>query len=278
MSIFVKDPVSEDWRVQSRHRTQGAFLKEVLKRDDGLVGGFELTVIRNDPKDFYAARHSHGFDQIRIGLQGTIKYEPQMALGPRMIGFFPAGTSYGPHTTDETSIYGLLQWDGNGKGMFCSIGSLDAATARLQGEGTFSGGFFQRKSGTKVEAWQASFEEATGRKPSLPPAKYPDPVFMYIDAFPWKVTEGGAKEKTLGVFGDPETRIEMRLIPKDGTLRLGGNGRPVIAFVVEGDVRCNENALGRWSGALAEENDVLVLRGMSAQTELIVVTLPCFKS
>jgi hypothetical protein len=277
VAILVKDPTSEDWRVQSLHRVKGGFLKELLRRDDGQAGGFELTVVRYDDKEFYASRHKHSFDQFRIGLAGTVKYAPHMTLGPRMIGYFPAGTSYGPHTTDEQSTYALLQYDGSGQGQFCTIRRLDEATEKLQQKGTFNGGFFHGRDGTKIEAWQASFEGATGRKPSLPPEKYPDPIFMNMDAFPWKDVEGGAKQKTLGVFGDPETRIEMRVIPKDGILSLGGNGRPVIAFVVEGEVGCNESALGRWSAALSEENDVLTLRGMSLQTELVVVTLPSFK-
>jgi hypothetical protein len=280
MTVVTASPSSMEYVRTSLHRAEGAYKKTLVLRDHG-VGGFELQLARYD-EGFHASRHFHAFDQFRIGLEGPIKYGENLVLRPRMVGYFPAGTAYGPHHTDQQASgqpfnFALLQYDGTGEGYHCAVSRLDEANERLQKTGAFEKGFYQSNDGTRVEAWQASFREATGRTPVIPPAKYSAPIFMNMDAFAWKKLEGTRTQyKVLGVFGEPETRIEMLLLPAGESVALAAIEHNLVVFVIDGETSGDGQSLGRWSSAFVEANDTMELRGESPQTELLVMKLPRF--
>jgi hypothetical protein len=280
MTVVTASPSSMEWVRTSLHRAEGAYKMTLVLRDHG-VGGFELQLARYD-EGFHASRHSHAFDQFRIGLEGPIKYGENLVLRPRMVGYFPAGTDYGPHHTGQQEsgqpfTFALLQYDGTGEGFHCAVSRLDEANERLKKTGAFEKGFYQSSDGTRVEAWQASFREATGRTPVIPPAKYSAPIFMNMDALAWKKLEGARTQyKVLGVFGEPETRIEMLLLPAGESVTLAAIEHNVVVFVIDGEISGDGQSLGRWSSAFVEANDTMELRGESPQTELLVMKLPRF--
>jgi hypothetical protein len=280
MTVVTASPSAMEWERTSLHRAHGAYKKTLVLRDHG-VGGLEMQVARYD-EAFHASRHAHTFDQIRIGLEGPIKYGENLVLRPRMVGYFPAGTAYGPHHPDQQAsgqpfTYALLQYDGTGEGFHCAVSRLDEANERLKKTGTFEKGFYQSNDGTRVEAWQASFREATGRTPVISPAKYATPIIMNMDAFAWKKLEGAhAQYKVLGVFGEPETRIEMLLLPAGESVVFGATEQNVVVFVVDGEISGDGQSVGRWSSAFVEANDTMEFRGESPQTELIVMKVPHF--
>jgi hypothetical protein len=268
-------PDNQQWRPSSTHRSDGAYRKNGATRNSH-VNGLEFNLVRYDA-GFNGGRHTHAFDQIRIGLEGEIPYGRQM-LAPRVLGYFPAGTYYGPHTSKEPATYAMLQWDGSGEGFHCTIDEIDSVSAKMRSWGTFSKGVFtQNDTGVRTEAWQACFMEVTGRQPVIPAERYPDPVFMNIDAFEWRREQGeDVSRKTLGVFGDPETRFEMLQLPAGVSITLGGQGKPVIAFVMDGALRGDNADIDRWSSILTEEDDILTLTGKAELSEILIVTLPHF--
>lgn len=273
MAAALKDPSSEEWVQSSPHRTNGITIKRMLERD-AEVGGFELSITNFEGADFHAVRHTHAFDQLRIGLEGGTKYGP-LTLRPRVIGYFPAGTLYGPQTVDKPTIFAALQYDGSGDGYFCTLQRLDDATAELRKTGAFEKGYYQPNDGERLEAWQASFHAATGRRPIIPEPRFAEPIFMRVDSFPWKAQPGTAvQHKKIGIFGEPQTRVEMLLIPKGESVNLGQADHPVVGFVLEGALANDDATYGRWSSVLAEEGDTVSVRGAADQTELIVITLP----
>lgn len=277
MSVSYRDPAQDGWTPTSKHRSGGIEIKQLFSRDSG-VGGMEMTVVQFGREPFFSPPHKHGFDQIRIGLEGVTTYG-RFQLGPRVIGYFPAGVTYGPQTVEEPSLQSILQFDGTGDGVFCPLASLDAATERLRPRGLFEKGYFTPTGGERQEAWQATFREATGREPFIPDARYPEPVFLNIDAFPWTNDDRtGVKRKVLGRFCEPVTTLEVLAAPKGKSVRLGAAKQAIAAFVLSGRVRVEGDALGAYSGLMLEEGDHADVAIVSDEAELVVVTLPEFRA
>lgn len=275
MAVTVKDPKADGWVVASEHRTPGISIKPLAQRG-GEGRSFEFNIVQFGGDDFYSPRHRHNFDQIRIGLTGETSYGEKQLIRPRMIGYFPEGTWYGPLEVNQPSVQAILQFDGASRCGYVSYDLLDKATEELRKEGTFSGGFYEPHNGSKIDGYQASWERATGRSMVYPERRFLSPIYMNIDAFAWVGEEGSVRRRTLGEFGERRTKISMLEVPEGERVEVGLPDQTVITFVLTGAVSHNGESLGEWSAVRTEESDRTEITGTAKVSELIQLHLPVF--
>lgn len=273
-AIFSEPTTTQDWEEASTHRTPGIDIKPLVSRDR-TGESFEFNIVRFGGEDFFSPRHRHNFDQIRIGLEGETRYGKGV-LKPRHIGYFPESTWYGPLSVAEPSIQGIIQLDGPTHCGYITYNHLDPATEELKNEGTFEGGFWVAKDGRKVDGFQASWERATGKKMVYPTRRYSDPFYIDLDAFEWIDQGEGVARKLIGEFNERGTRIEMARLDAGASTTIGTSGRSVVAFALSGAATVDGNALGKWSAALLEDQQLTAI-GEEAGSELILVTMPHFE-
>jgi hypothetical protein len=275
MSVTTVDPAIGEWVEASTHRTKGISIKQLFQRD-GAGESFEFNVVNFSGEDFFSPRHRHNFDQIRIGLSGEMEYGGKK-LRARTIGYFPEGTAYGPLRVREPSQQAILQFDGASRGGYVNYIHLDKATESLRAEGEFKHGFFYPSGDAKaMDAYQASWERATGRSMTYPEPRFEDEVYLHIDAFAWAPsTEPGVEVKHLAAFGERELTIAMTRVAPGATATIASEARTTLAFVLTGDVLVDDVALATWSAVQCDRATTTVTGG-SSEAELVLVTLPSF--
>jgi len=276
MALMIKEmPAESDWVANSPHRSSGIGVRNVFQRD---VPGrsVEFNVTSFDGSDFWSPAHRHNFDQIRIGLEGVMKYGGRNELRSRMIGYYPEGTWYGPMVPDGSSISAIMQFDGASHGGYVTLARMDVATEELAKTGEFRKGFYYPNDGSpKIDGYQASWERVTGKQMVyVDPPRYPNAIYMNIDAFNWLPGENGSMHKTLGRFGERDFTIEALLLPKDKTVIIDKPGRLCVGFVLTGEVEVEGRVLPKWSGTFAEEEDATSFTGREEQSEILLFTLP----
>ena len=204
----------------------------LLEGEAGTVGNFQLS-IGVSQGDFYSPRHRHNFEQIRVGLEGTLDFGRDGRLTPGVVGYFPEGVFYGPQTQnpDETAAAAVLQFGGASGSGYLSNGEVRAGVQTLAAFGEFKNGVFRRRlpfHGKKnADGYQAIWEHHHQRPLRYPPPRYPLPIFMDSSNYTWVPVEGapGALEKLLGVF--TERRTQARLIKLDAGAQYIARGRSV---------------------------------------------------
>jgi hypothetical protein len=65
-------------------------------------------------------------------------------------------------------------------------------------------------------------------------------------------------------------------LPAGVATTLGGQGNPVVAFVIDGELRGDDGEIGRWWSILTEEDDMFNVTGKAELSEILIVTLPHF--
>lgn len=280
MTLTANNPAGSDWEVYSDHRTPGISIKQLLQRGgDGTSLEFNLT--RFSGEEFYAPRHHHNFDQIRIGVEGSTRYGPHEKLPARVIGYFPEGTWYGPTTVNEPTVQAILQFDGPSRLGYIDYRLHDAATAELKDLGDFRGGFYYPADGSpRIDGYQAAWERATGQPMRYPAARFLHPVYMAVDAFAWLDTDTpGVRTKSLGSFGERQTAIEMRLLTPAANHVVGHAGRRVVGFVLSGNATVGDAHCGTWSAFVTEPGETAaIVNDHDGETELVLVTFPDFSA
>ena len=170
-------------------------LKSLLSREADVRlarGAFEFTFVESTGGEHFSPRHRHNFDQIRIALGGVSRYGRKI-LRPRMIGYFPEGSFYGPHTVLEfPSVLAALQFDGASACGYINYPAIKAATEELKREGEFRRGVYHPTHGKAMEAL-AAWSRAVGSR-SLP-AALDDLVFLSIDACLAASSEAGVEHE-----------------------------------------------------------------------------------
>lgn len=263
-----------EWQVNSPHRSSGITVRNIFQRDvPGRSMEFNITAF--DGSEFYSPPHRHNFDQIRIGLEGVMGYGRQK-LGPRMIGYYPEGTWYGPMQCGGPVTSAIMQFDGASQGGYVTLNRMDRATEQLRQEGRFERGFFYPASGgPRVDGYQASWERATGRPMVYSdPPRYPDAIYMNIDAFGWREMDAGVEHKTLGRFGEGDVMIEVLRIRAGASADIVKPTRRFVGLVLSGSVIANGKQLPPWSGVLSEDGDDVALTGGVEVAEILLFTLP----
>ena len=276
MALLIKEIRPDDeWAANSPHRSRGISVQNVFQRDvENRSVEFNITAFNGD--EFWSPAHRHNFDQIRIGLEGVMNYGARSKLKPRTVAYYPEGTWYGPMACDGPSISAIMQFDGASHGGYITLARMDDATEVLRHRGKFEKGFYYPDDGSpRIDGYQASWEHVTGREMVyVDPPRFVDAVYMNIDSFNWLPAEGGTMRKTLGRFGERDFTIEALLVPQGATAIVDKPGRLVVGFVLTGEVEVAGSVLPKWSGALAEEDDVVSFTGRDEASEILIFTLP----
>lgn len=277
MTVRLADPSADEWTEASTHRATGISIKRLFQRD-GEGTSFEFNVVNFEGENFFSPRHRHNFDQIRIGLGGTMDYGGKKLTG-RTIGYFPEGTFYGPLRVPEPSQQAIIQFDGASRCGYVNYVPLDKATAELRNEGEFKNGFFHPlDGGPAIDAYQASWERAAGRAMEYPAPRFTEAIYLHIDSFGWIATSNpGVHRKSLVIAGERGTSLEMAKLESGSSMSIGSTGRTTLAFVLEGEASVEGEPLRRWAAAQSED-DTIDLVGVADETEVVLITLPQFAS
>ena len=258
-----------------RHPRNARFeVKPLLEGRAGTPGNFML-VLSNTYDDFQSPRHRHNFEQFRFQISGVCGFGRDGDMTPGTAGYFPEGVFYGPqaNTGDCTAL--VLQFGGLSGSGYMSEDELQASLAELTRVGDIQVGVFRRREGEgrkQQDAYEAAWENHTGRKLSYPPANYPAPVMMHADKAGWTPLEGaaGVSVKPLGRFPASGTAVSLLAVEEGAVHRLGG---PVLVFVISGDGTLAGEAARAQSCAEAAPGERLEI-GSASRMELLVIELP----
>jgi hypothetical protein len=190
-------------------------------------------------------RHHHAFQQIRWSEAGSVNYAPNQNIDEGDVAYFPLGAYYGPQRKDQGITvtlqfgFGSEHQDGGKAGERLRA----EATSRLNGRGTFEGGFYTDLDPATGEtrsrdAVQALYEEMnalkSGEKFSVPPQGYETPVLIHTEAFEYYELDYGVEMKNFGHFYDhpgPYGDVSIfRLRLSDGGAYTFGPERAYVAW------------------------------------------------
>lgn len=209
-----------------KHRGNGLLFKYLFLGDENDPANNYLFVLARQ-QSFYSPVHRHNFDQFRYPTLGNINILPQVDVHQGELCYHPEGVHYGPQDDgDELKEVLVLQFGGASGQGFVSHAKLAESQKRLASKGRFEHGKFIRQTqnidGTghdelePIDAFQALWEDQTGRSLVYPEARYDRIIKMQPDAYAWTKMNGysGVWKKTLGVFSERETRAEVIKIEK----------------------------------------------------------------
>jgi hypothetical protein len=214
--------------------------RRVLEGEAGNIDNFQLS-IGVSQGDFYSPRHHHNFEQIRVGLEGTLDFDRDGKMSPGVVGYFPEGVYYGPQSQDANAVASaaVLQFGGASGSGYLSNAEVRAGMEELKQHGEFKNGVYHRRvpfHGKKnADGYQAIWEHRHQRPMVYPAPRYTKPVFMSASHYEWVPVEGapGVFEKLLGVFTERRTQAGfLKLSPgashtvkgRSVYLILSGNG------------------------------------------------------
>jgi hypothetical protein len=274
-----------EWGVNVPHRPGQARTKRLINRPgSGTLKGLKVGVSRVLGEKT-TPRHHHNFDQLRIGLAGVLNFGSHQKLVARSIMYVPAGTWYGPETWhgpdhEEATLAAIFQFVGDCKiGMLNTV-EIDAATDELKKRGEFRDGFYwPNEPGERraIDAYEASYELASGAKVVYPPAFVNEPIYMNVDARSWVPSpERGVEVKMLGAWGNYGLRLGMSKIARGLDHALFNTRQRLVAFCLSGEASVNGKAFVEHSALLLEPGETAIATGVSDATEFIEVALPNF--
>ncbi len=279
------DYAATERRTRSVNHRVGTFLyKELGEGQPGTPGNFNLRMVWSE-SDFFSPRHMHNFDQVRVQIQGNFHFDTDGSMAPGTVGYFPEGTPYGPQTSNEDTIALVMQIGGASGGGYLSEAERIAAVDALSHEGVFrQGRYYRSKDGTGpgMDAFQAAWEQARGRRMRYPAARFEKPMLCHPGAMAWSPLpeRPGVEFKRLWDFG-PHTvgLLQYRLAP-GADITLAG---PLSCFVEHGTPLWHAmpddqapKALAPFDTLHAEPGDTLRLQATGDATQLLVFTHPRF--
>jgi hypothetical protein len=210
-----------------KHRGNGLWFKYLFLGDEADPANNYLFVLARQ-QSFYSPVHRHNFDQFRYPTMGNINILPEVDVHQGELCYHPEGVYYGPQDDgDELKEVLVLQFGGASGQGFVSHAKLAESQQKLSTQGRFERGKFIRRreniDGTgdeesePIDAFQALWEDQTGRSLVYPEGRYDRIIKMQPTAYSWTKVHGdsGVWKKTLGVFSERETRAEVIKIEKD---------------------------------------------------------------
>ncbi len=270
-----------EWtRIDNSHRNGGLEFKNILTGVEGAPENYWLTLAKGDGH-FFSPRHRHNFDQFRMCVSGRSSIDPKKFMEPGEIGYFPEGTSYGPQQDAGENVTLVLQFGAASGGGFVSRGQLRKALDELRALGEFKEGVFRREGGAgkkNQDGFEAVWEHVMGRKLQYPEPRYENPIFMNAGSFKWHPTGSeGTWRKTLGVFTERETRLEM--VKLDAGAQWSSPPRDAIgiAFVLSRDGACGAEAYGPQTSVEMSAGEQAVFSAKTP-TEMLHIVLPMLRS
>jgi hypothetical protein len=268
------DTSASEWLPITHHTRAGdVFQKPVREGRIGRTAESTSMLIRYSDRsgNFYAPRHRHDFEQIRVSLEGPMDYGAGQVSEPGWIAYFPAGAYYGPEDIRNASIL-LIQWSEYWVNREQNRAAVDALRAR----GEFKNGiysFVDADGRTKnKDGGAAVWEEVYGRELVIPSPKYPSPILMDPEAFEWARLDDVLSQKMMGRFTEHDLVISKVRWDVTGGLSLPDD-RTYCVFTLSGSVRDGDSVFGAHTAVWSEhdENDVLI---GEAGTEAILLGFP----
>jgi hypothetical protein len=157
---------------------------------------------------------------------------------------------------------------------------IDAATEELKKRGEFRDGFYwPNEPGERraIDAYEASYELASGRKIVYPPAFIDEPIYMNVDARSWVPSaEKGVEVKMLGAWGNYGLRLGMSKIGRETDHALFNTRQDLVVFSLSGEAVVNGMPFSEHSALVLEPGETAIITGASDATELIELALPNF--
>jgi hypothetical protein len=224
------------------HR-QGSFkYVELGEGNPTEINNYNLRWVLSEP-DFYSPRHHHNFDQVRIQMKGTFKFDTDGEMSPNDVGFFPEGTFYGPQTSDADTIQLVMQIGGASQNGYLSEANRIEATNELSRKGQFIKGKYypNYKTGESgKDAFQAIWEFFYKKKMQYPPQRFSRPILMDLKAMNWTIDSerSGIEHKIAWDFGPQTIGLrKLRMQPQSSILFSG----PISGFLSTGECELNHN-------------------------------------
>jgi hypothetical protein len=267
-----------DWapRNPNSHRGGHIDFKFLLTGEEGSPENYKLSLTKSDGQ-FMSPRHRHNFDQVRLPLEGRMSVHPDEWLEPGEVGYFPEGTDYGPQEDTAPFLAAVLQFGGASGSGYVSRRLARVAQDALATQGRFEGGTFRQETGEGLriqDGYEAVWEYATGHQLVYPKPRYAHPIHMRYRNFAWKPSAiQGIWHKTLGVFTERETRLEMLKLEAGVQWTTIVDHALEVGFVLSGDGTCNDLSYSRFS-AIECGNEERATYSCSNETILFRVVMP----
>jgi len=237
-----------------------------------------LWVMANEGSDYYAPRHRHAWDQVRLCLEGSIPIARDLKIHAGEVGYFPESVHYGPQEGGPDRLTLVLQAGGASGLGYLSADQLRAGRERLRGEGVFEQGVFRRSSGEgkkNEDAYEAIWRCVTGRPLVYAKPQYRTPVVIRPDGFAWRDVPGapGVRRKFLGSFPGRGLSLEFIALDAGAVHDAGLSSYRRLIFVREGEGQCNAVPYFAQSAIRLESGETATFTA-GAATELFVITVP----
>jgi hypothetical protein len=229
-----------DWGENLAAQRAGRMAHKVLF--EGAEGSLDnyLWVMANEGSDYYAPRHRHPWDQVRLCLEGAIPIGRDLKIEAGEVGYFPEGVRYGPQEGGPDRVTLVLQIGGASGLGYLSKEQLRRGREELLEQGVFEQGVFRRTRGEgkkNEDAYEAIWRHVTRRPLVYPQPQYRAPVVMRAQAFPWAAVNGssGVQRKSLGSFPGRGLSLEFIRLDAGVCFTLPASGQRRLAFVREGE-------------------------------------------
>lgn len=265
------------WQLNKANVRGKLIVKKLLVGEPDTPENYLCNIAKSEG-DYGSPRHRHNFDQVRIVLEGRLPVTPRRTMSPGEIGYFPEGTYYGPQADDGTGwTIMIVQFGGTSGEGFLSAGEAQASKERLSRDGEFDGGVFKRKAGKEKrnqDSYEAVWEHASGRRLVYPKPRYDTPVILDPEGFDWRSKgRSGVSCKSLGIFTERETRLEMIRLEKGTNWISRGSTGVQLLFVMNGTGVCNGRTYGRHSLIETAHREALDFQAKS-ETRLFSLVMP----
>lgn len=240
---------------------------EVSGRDDPngrrclFVGGksgeranYMMFVGSNQHDNGYHPRHRHAVDQVRVVISGEVDFGDGVKLKAGDVGYFPAGTHYGPY---DGSVYigpdiMLCQFESIHPTTYIPVNSpeLKAAFRTLGEKGSFKDGIYSwvDEAGKKhnKDGYEAAVEHVTGRPLTYPRPLYRRPVIVTPSNFPRREVVPGVAVRDLGTYSGNAVRMATLEIAAGQSFEVAAfpDQRVTMLTVTKGSGVCNGTTLG----------------------------------
>lgn len=258
------------------HRQGGMAHRVLFEGEEGSPDNF-VWVMANEGADYYAPRHRHPWDQVRLCLQGSIPISRDLRIDEGEVGYFPEGVPYGPQEGGPDRLTLVLQVGGASGLGYLSARQMREARAALTQEGVFEGGVFRRASGEgrkNLDAYEAIWRQVTGAPVDYPEARYKTPVILRPGGFVWRDLEQqpGVRRKRLATFQDRGLVLQFVTLEPGATWRLDVAPKRRLLFVRSGAGRIGEEAYEPSTAVRVEPGEGALFTA-EAPTELFAIGL-----
>jgi len=279
----IADAAMINWGLVSGHRAGVIEFKRLLQGQPRTPGNFELSLVRTG-SDYYTPRHRHNFDQVRLGLNGSLTWAPGRDLKQGSVGYFPEGTPYGPQTDKAGAVFMLLQFGGASGNGFMSYDELSCGFRSMRELGRFEKGTFayvdQNGTARRKDGYEAVWEHVNGRELEYPAPRYEEPIISHPERFDWiaDASSRGVMHKWLGSFSERNVGCGFLRLNQGASFRVPSAPAPRLFFITAGAVQLGgrDKALGTQSALMIDSLEANVSLAADSAAELFAIQLPTF--